>query len=47
MYLSKHLINGSGIIFNSKFKSSPGKTMAGRKKTLENKLKSIFFSILI
>jgi len=39
-YVSKHLISGTGIIFNSKFRSSPGKTMAGRGKLLEAKLKS-------
>jgi hypothetical protein len=40
-YESKTLINGSGIIFNSKFRSSPGKTISGKNKLLENKLKSI------
>jgi predicted PurR-regulated permease PerM len=39
-YESKTLINGKGIIFNSKFSSSPGKTIAGRSKLAENKLKS-------
>jgi hypothetical protein len=41
-YESRTLINGKGIIFNSKFISSPGKTIAGRSKLAENKLKSNF-----
>ncbi len=45
-YESKTLINGKGIIFNSKFRSSPGKTIAGRSKLAENKLKSNFHSSL-
>lgn len=39
-YESKTLINGSGIIFNSKFRSSPGKTITGKHNILGNKLKS-------
>jgi len=39
-YESKTLINGKGIIFNIKFSSSPRKTITGRSKLAENKLKS-------
>ena len=39
-YASKSLINGTGMIFNSKFVSSPGKTISGKFKLAESKLKS-------
>ena len=46
-YDSKTLINGTGLIFNSKFASSPGKTISGRNKLVTNKLKSNVILLLI
>ena len=49
-YDSKTLINGTGLLFNSKFASSPGKTISGRNKLVTNKLKGnytfLFYFIL-
>jgi hypothetical protein len=42
-YNSKYLINGTGYIFNSKFTSSPGKSISGRYNLAQNKLKSEIF----
>ena len=46
-YDAKTLINGTGYIFNSKFSSSPAKTISGRNKLVTSKLKSKIILLIV